>query len=568
MSLFSALQVSSNALKVNQLGLQIVSNNIANANTPGYIRQEFVQAAGPSYRFGESFLGQGVKPVGVQQRVDEFLLQSMRNAQSKLAHGERLDEVNSQLEATLAELGDGDLSSSMSRFSNAMQDVANQPGNFAMRSLAIQRGKELAEGLRSLSAKVLEVRNNADGAIPSITDRINHLTAEIADLNQKIVEVEGGSISNSDAVGLRDERIKVLDELSTLINVQAVEQDTGAVMVYVGGDYLVTDSIQRPLRTAVIENKENGFNRYEVQLVDTDSPLEVTGGELKGQYDARDSASATFFQRLDHLTQQIIRQVNRVHSQGQGTTGLSEAIGEPLLDDLDAPIEQAGSRLQIDNGSFFIHLHDTASGATKAHEIRIRQQGDANDTTVDGLLQQLNQINGLQASVSEDGRFQIRAASSGTRFSFSQDTSGVLASLGINTFFSGTSANTIRVRDDLAKDPGRLAISLDGPGRGNGNAIALAEAFDQADAALDGQSLRENYEGLLSVTTQEINAQRAITDGTRGFYQTLEARHLGMTGVNLDEEGVRMLMYQRAFQASSRLIAVTSELLDTLVNIV
>jgi flagellar hook-associated protein 1 FlgK len=268
------------------------------------------------------------------------------------------------------------------------------------------------------------------------------------------------------------------------------------------------------------------------------------------------------------MAQQIIRQVNRVHSQGQGTNGLSEAIGEPLLDDLEAPIEQAGSRLQIDNGSFFIHLHDTASGTSKAHEIRIRQQGDANDTTVNGLLQQLNQINGLQASVSEDGRFQIRATSSATRFSFSQDTSGVLASLGINTFFSGTSANTIRVRDDIANDPGRLAISLDGPGRGNGNAIALAEAFDQADAALNGQSLRENYEGMLAVMTQEINAQRAITDGTRGFYQTLEARHLGMTGVNLDEEGVRMLMYQRAFQASSRLIAVTNELLDTLVNIV
>ena len=87
MSLFSSLQVSSNALRVNQLGLQVVSNNIANANTPGYIRQELIQAPGPGYRLGSSIVGSGVQSVGVQQRVDEFLLQSIRCGCEKLYTG-------------------------------------------------------------------------------------------------------------------------------------------------------------------------------------------------------------------------------------------------------------------------------------------------------------------------------------------------------------------------------------------------------------------------------------------------------------------------------------------------
>jgi flagellar hook-associated protein 1 FlgK len=59
-----------------------------------------------------------------------------------------------------------------------------------------------------------------------------------------------------------------------------------------------------------------------------------------------------------------------------------------------------------------------------------------------------------------------------------------------------------------------------------------------------------------------------VTDGFRNFRQTLEAKHLGISGVNLDEEAVKMLLYQRAFQATSKLVTTVSEMLDTLVNII
>ncbi len=238
-------------------------------------------------------------------------------------------------------------------------------------------------------------------------------------------------------------------------------------------------------------------------------------------------------------------------------------IGDPTL-----AIEQSGSNIDIDNGSFVITLDDASTGQTKTFDILVRQQGRADDTTVNDLVQQLNQVSGLQASVTADGRFQIRSTSAAVKFSFSNDTSGVLSSLGINTFFTGDSASSIQVKSDIVADPRRLAISLDGPGKGNRNAVALAEAFESAEESLGGKSIRESYEDLVAKTSQEINAQKSETEGLQNYYQTLEAKHLGLTGVSLDEEGIRLLSYQRAFQASSRVIAATNEMLQTLVNII
>ena len=91
MSLFSAIQGSANALRVNQLGLQVVSNNIANVNTPGYLRQELVQAPAPGYKSGQLIIGQGVQAVGIQQKLDYFVIDRLRQTQSQLSYQEQID---------------------------------------------------------------------------------------------------------------------------------------------------------------------------------------------------------------------------------------------------------------------------------------------------------------------------------------------------------------------------------------------------------------------------------------------------------------------------------------------
>lgn len=567
MSLFSSIQSSANALRVNQLGLQIVSNNIANANTPGYIRQELVQAPGLGYRYGDMIIGQGVKAVGVVQKLDNFVLQRMREVQSQLSYSQGLQDANERLESVISELSEYDLSTAMSNFSNAMQELSNQPGSASIRSLVVQRGTELAGGIRQLSSRVTEIASTGNGQINNVANDINRLISSIANLNRRIVEAEGGSISASSAVGLRDERIKQLDELATLVDIQAIEQANGSVTVIVGGDYLVSDGLFRPVKAVNVDGQQKGG--VELRIADTDGLLRVSGGTLRGLYDARDSIAGGFLAGLDQLANDVIRQVNLVHSQGQGSRALTSAIGDPVVRDLDVPIEMAGRNLDINNGSFRIHLRDSSTNEEKTYDIIVRSLGDNQDTTFRQIINQLDGINGLQASVSNDGRLQIQSQSQAINFYFSEDSSGLLAAAGINTFFSGSSSSTIQVREDIIRDPSRIAISLDGPGNGTGNAIRLAESFEVSQMfGSDNRSLRQQYESLIASTTQGITAQQTITDGLRNFYQTLEAKHLGVSGVSLDEEGIKMLLFQRAFQASSRVISVANELLQTLVSIV
>ncbi len=566
MSLFSSIQQSSNALRVAQLGLQVTGNNVSNANTPGYIRQRLVQAPANGYQQGNLVIGQGVVAVGVQQQIDYFVTDRLRETQSQLSYQQSLVDGLQNLQDALNELGDQDISSALSRFSNSLQDVANDPQSNSVRAVAIRRGEELSLAVRTLSDKTKSVQQQATQEIATVSTEINRLTDSIANLNKRIVETEGGRISNSDAVGLRDERLSKMNELSELIDFKATEQSNGAVTIIVGGDYLVADGFSRQVKVSL--NSSDSAQPTEIRLIDTDSKLNVTGGRLRGLYEQRTAVGGSFGSQLDSFAKNVINIVNRVHSQGQGSIGFSSVTGETVVSKPKSPLEQAAAGIDIDNGSFRIDVRDAATNTSKSYEINVRQLGDFSDTTAEQIASSINAIDGLEASIGNDGRFRIKSDSESISFSFAEDSSGALSALGINTFFVGDSASNISVRNELTKDSRFLAVSLDGPGSGARNALALTDAFTKGQSQLDGLSLQENYESFVARTAQDINSQQTITDGLQNFRNALEARHLGISGVSLDEEAANLLLYQRAFQASSRVISVANELFDTLVNIV
>ncbi|MCU0711438.1 MAG: flagellar hook-associated protein FlgK [Pirellula sp.] len=565
MSLFSAIQGSSNALRVHQLGLQVVGNNIANVNTPGYIRQELVLNPALGYRSGGLIIGQGVEAVGVQQKLDNFTLDRLRETRSQLSYQEQVQNTNSSVESIFNELSENDLSSRLSSLANAFQDVANQPGSESMQALVIQRGQEVSTQLREISTRLAEGSSRMRSEISASVDQINRIAQSLGDINRRIVEIEGGT--NSDAVGLRDERLKLLDELATYVDVSVTEQPNGSATVFVGGDYIVSDGIARQIKSSLVADEDS--QSVELRFTDTDSPLDLKAGRLKGLYESINNSSAEGYQgKIDKLAKDIIFLVNRIHSQGQGSRGFQSVLSEQVLGQTDLPLELANSDFQIDNGSFQIRVTDSRTGETKSFDFPVRQLGQESDTTASELAAAINDVSGLSASITNDGRFEIKSDSPAISFSFANDTSGALAALGINTFFSGNSASTIAVKQEIISDQTLLAVSLDGVGNGAANAIRLSEAFSSPNELLGGRSLNGIYDSIVSEMTRDINTQKGVTDGLRNFMQTLEAKHLGISGVSLDEEAVKMLLYQKAFQATAKVVSAAAELLDTLVNIV
>jgi flagellar hook-associated protein 1 FlgK len=560
------VQSAATALHVNQLGLQVVGNNIANVNTPGYIRQQLIQSPAVGYRLGDLVIGQGVRADSVRQVVDELLLDRLRKANSELAYQEHLEANHLETESLLNELTDRDFSSSLNRFASAFQEIANQPGSLSMRQLALQRGQEIAQQLQSFSQSIQASAARSRQAIYGTADDINRLTSSIAKLNQRITELEGGSITKSDAVGLRDERIQALQELSHLIPITATQQLDGTVTVLAGGDYIVASNQARSVRVQVLENDPRGI---EVRFVDSDSPIPVEGGRLLGLYQtSMPSRPGGIQEKLDRFAGDLMRIVNGIHAQGQGLTGFRQVASDFQLGQTHLPFEHGNPELDIDSGAFTITVSDSRTSTTRTVEIPVRQLGLSDDTTPQQLVAAIDAISGLSARVTTEGRLEILSDSEAIRFSFSDDSSGILSALGINTFFRGSSALDIEVRSELIEDPNHIAASLQGIGAGADNAIAIAEAFSSGHPELEGRSINDRYESILSESFRAINEQKGVADGVRNFRQSLEAQHLGITGVNLDEEAVKMLMYQRAFQATSKVISTAAEMIQTLVEMI
>ncbi len=199
--------------------------------------------------------------------------------------------------------------------------------------------------------------------------------------------------------------------------------------------------------------------------------------------------------------------------------------------------------------------------------MQVKLAGMDDDTTYQSLTASLNAIDGLSAEIQSNGQLRLRSTSADQVFTFSSDSSGVLAALGINSFFTGTVGSDIQVRQTLLQDPGKLAVSQGGIGADTRNGERLANLLTTPLESRGGSTLAQVYEKWMGETAQSSALAQAVAEGYRSFQATLEGEHLGLSGVSLDEEAVNMLTYQRSYQAAAKVISTISDLLEVLVNL-
>ena len=186
---------------------------------------------------------------------------------------------------------------------------------------------------------------------------------------------------------------------------------------------------------------------------------------------------------------------------------------------------------------------------------------------MDDLVTMIDDIDGISASVDLSGNLTILSDSSDHEFAFADDTSGVLAAVGVNTFFSGSSARDIGVNNVLVEDPALFAASSGGIGHDTDNAVMLATLIDTSLESQNGASLAVLYDRMTGEVAQSSAVTQSVADGARVFEGTLRGQKLSISGVSLDEEAVRMMAYQRAYQAAARFITTLSELMDLTVSL-
>ncbi len=568
MSLFGSIRLAANTLRADQIAMQVIGQNIANANTPGYIREETVLTPAPTQRMGNLLLGLGVRVEAVIQKIDLFLEGRLRGAVSDKASAEAQEEAYVNLEQIIGELSETDLSTALTSFFNSISEVLNQPENVSVRNLAVLNGVTLTEQIRSLSARVAQVRSDENDRIVTIADDINRLTEDIARLNVQIAETEGGDVSTSDAVGLRDQRLEALERLAELIDIRVEEQPSGTVTVYRGGEFLVTEGLRREV--TVVRTSDRGLPVAEIRIAETDSPLNPSAGELHGLTASRDTVLGGFLDRLDTFAATLAFEFNKVYSGGQGLNGFHEVASEFAVTSKDAALDDAGLAFVPKTGSFEVITYRMVDGQRvrlKTTDLFIDLTGLGHQTTLADVADALDAIDGLSASVNAEGRLEVAADSPEEEFAFANDTSGVLAALGVNTFFTGSTAADLDISETLRDDPAKFAASRGGIGADTQNAVLLARFLDEPIASQNGASLAVLYDRLVGETTQGATVAKASAEGGRVFEQTLRGQKLAISGVSLDEEAVRMIQYQKSFQASARFIAALQEMFQMLVNL-
>jgi flagellar hook-associated protein 1 FlgK len=565
MSLFGSIQMAGNTLQAMQIGLHVVGNNIANANTPGFIRERAIFTPAPTMKLGNLTLGLGVEVAGIVQSLDKFAEDRLRDAGGDRAGAEVQDQTYKDIEAILNELSDTDVSSSLTSFFNSINEILKHPEDVSIRNLAIQSGQSLSTAINNLDRRVETVYADFGRRVENLTTEINSLTTQISKLNVQIVSLEGGVNSSNQAGSLRSRRQEAVKRLADIADVYATDTPGGAVNITLHGESLVFEGTRREVKSEL--GTSNGLPTATMKFVDGGGPVQVSSGELYGVYQARDAIAGGFLDRLNDLAGALANEFNKIYAQGQGITGFKTVTSQNSVSSSTVGLDEAGLDFTPTSGYFNLLVYNKETKLTTTHRVDVDLDGLDNDTSLASLAATLDGVEGVAARVTSDNRLELRTESSELQIAFEDDSSGLLAALGVNTFFTGSTAGTLGINPELLADGSKFAASHDGIGVDVTNAQRLVALQDQGIDGLGGSSITGLYDKMVNEVAQGSAAAGSIADGYRVFEDTLTAAAQAVSGVNLDEEAIDMIMLQQTYQASARYISTLSDLLDTLINL-
>jgi flagellar hook-associated protein 1 FlgK len=306
------LGYSSNALDAQRFGLDVVGQNIANVNTPGYARRVADLGAVPAVE--PLSAGNGVEILGVRSLRDMLIA---RRLWAELPREQREQAAAESLGVVEVALGTpgSSIDQRLNDFFDAFAGLADAPTSVTARQDVILKAQSLAASFRDLSASFDTSLRDTDQRVRAGVQQVNDLTSRIAALNREFATVPP---SGSEALQLRDEVTQALEQLSSLVAVNAVQRSDGGYDVELaGGGTLVVGTEAYALQ--VTNRAVSGL--AEIQAGDTVVTSVITGGTLGGLLYVRDSALPGYQARLDELAYTVAAQVNATHRQGYDANG-------------------------------------------------------------------------------------------------------------------------------------------------------------------------------------------------------------------------------------------------------
>ena len=332
------LQIGTDALKTQQKAIEITGHNIANVNTPGYSRQRVNMATNVPIPSSAGLMGTGVTAKEVVRIYDRFLDNQIDDETQDLGRWESQKGALERVESFFNEASGSGLNQTMSEFWNAWRDLTNNPSGHVERVSLLGKSEIMAYQFQQTYDGLSAMRTDLDASIVGTVDEINLKAAEIADLNQKIIEAEGDGAHAND---FRDARDLAVKDLSLMIDVTTYEESSGSINVSLkDGSSLVSGSDTSDLSTLV---SDSGY-RDVVWASDPTGSInsKISGGKLKGWIEVRDVIIAGYMSNLEDLADGIKDAVNDYHRVGYG---LDDSTGNDFFSGT-----LAGNNFAVDAG--------------------------------------------------------------------------------------------------------------------------------------------------------------------------------------------------------------------------
>ncbi len=323
--LFNALNAAKTSLEVNQKSIEVVGNNVANVNTPGYSRQHTQLTPYPSVNFGGYFIGQGVKVSDVKRDHDIFLENQLVTKTADFGYQNSQAQPLSQLE-NVFNVSDNNISTDINKFFDSWQQLTTDPSDLVLRDTVIQNGKVMSQDFNNASTDLDTISSNINDSISSGVEDINSKISQIAQLNDQIYRLEvHGQTDNSD----RDQRENLAKDLAQTVGAQTYYTSNGMMTVQLPGGLPL---VQGTAAMSIEAQNTGGTQNLILHAGGVDRTIDQTniGGEFKGLMYLRDTYIPNLQDGLDRLAYEISTQVNTQHAAG---AGLDSVTGRNFFSD-------------------------------------------------------------------------------------------------------------------------------------------------------------------------------------------------------------------------------------------
>ena len=336
MSLSSALSTVMAGLSTNQAALSIVSSNVANAQTPGYVTRTLdqIEVAGSS-----SDTGASVRAIGVNRQINQYLQSQLRTETSGGAYADQMSNVLAQLQSLYGTPGGtGTLETAYNNFTSALQALSANSGASSARSLALATAQSLAQELNTTTQGVQQLRSNAEQDIATSVNQANNDLAQIAQLNSQLQSLPA---NDNNAATLMDQRDNAINDLSKLVDIRVVTDSANQATVYTtSGLQLVGTQASRlsfsgqgTLNASSLWNSNPALsgagtltltfaNGASVDLIATNS---IGSGRIGADLKLRDSTLVQAQTQLDQLAATLASSLSDITTAGTAVTSGSKS---------------------------------------------------------------------------------------------------------------------------------------------------------------------------------------------------------------------------------------------------